>query len=475
MTNTQITAEIFHSTLLQHFGMSPTDDQIRLFHGFQRLIFSSRPRATLIVNGHAGTGKTTSLKALLSCLDQHAMRYELMAPTGRAAKVMELITGRSASTIHRRIYFGFDETREGFYSVRPNKTSGYLYIVDEASMIGDNSESDVLSHLMEFVFENNANKLILMGDSAQLPPVAMAESPALSEDELRRNYDLTIATIHLQQVVRQEMESGILLNANRLRRLQEDLNKSLPVMQVNTGGDVVCVDSLSEHLESAYSTFGIADVIIITRSNKRANLFNQQIRQRVLGCEEEIQSGDRMMVIRNNYFWMQHEPTAGFIANGDIIRISRVLGFEQKGKFRFCRAEIELCDDAVQRKLECVLLCNTINLEQAGLDREQYAELTHEISKDYPDISHPKLLKKALKEDVFMNALHVKFAFAITCHKAQGGQWPCVFVDQGYLTEEMTGKELFRWYYTAVTRASEQLYLIGLQPCQIEEKQIELN
>ncbi|MFM7105976.1 MAG: ATP-dependent RecD-like DNA helicase, partial [Flavobacteriales bacterium] len=215
----QITPEQFNASLMQHVGMAPTDDQIRLFHAFQRLLFTARPRATLIVNGHAGTGKTTSLKALLNCLDQHSLRYELMAPTGRAAKVMTAITGRASYTIHRQIYHGFDDQREGFYSVRANRMSGCLYIVDEASMIGDNSESDLLGHLMEFVFASNGNKLILLGDTAQLPPVGMSDSPALMEDALRKSYDLTIATIHLQQVVRQELDSGILLNANRLREM----------------------------------------------------------------------------------------------------------------------------------------------------------------------------------------------------------------------------------------------------------------
>jgi exodeoxyribonuclease-5 len=471
----QIPPEQFNSSLLQHFEMSPTDDQTRLFHAFQRLLFTTRPRATLIVNGHAGTGKTTSLKALLNCLDQYSLQYQLMAPTGRAAKVMTSITGRSAFTIHRQIYHGFDDQREGFFNVRENRLSGCLYIVDEASMIGDNSESDLLGHLMEFVFASNGNKLILLGDTAQLPPVGMASSPALMEDELRRSFDLTIATIHLQQVVRQELESGILINANRLREMQENAEKILPVMKVMEGSDVESIESVSDALESAYSNFGKEDVIIITRSNKRANLFNQQIRFRVLGCEEEIQSGDRMMVIRNNYFWSEQEVGSGFIANGDIIQILRILRFEQKGRFRFCIAEIELCEQECPKRLECALLCNTIDLEQAGISRELFSELCDEIAKEYPEITQPRLLKKALKEDIYVNALHVKFAYAVTCHKAQGGQWPCVFVDQGYLTEEMTGKELYRWYYTAVTRASEQLYLMGLQPEQIEQRAIDRN
>jgi exodeoxyribonuclease-5 len=471
----QMSPEQFNSSLFQHFGMVPTDDQIRLFHAFQRLLFTARPRATLIVNGHAGTGKTTSLKALLNCLDQYSLRYELMAPTGRAAKVMAAITGRAAYTIHRQIYHGFDDQRDGFYNVRANRMSGCLYIIDEASMIGDHSESDLLSHLMEFVFERNGNKLILLGDSAQLPPVGMSNSPALMEDELRRSFDLTIATIHLQQVVRQELDSGILINANRLREMQVQTEKALPVMVVKSGSDVESIESISDELELAYSFYGKEDVMIITRSNKRANLFNQQIRMRVLGSEEEIQSGDRMMVIRNNYFWNQEDIASGFIANGDIIRIVRVQGMEQKGKFRFCRAEIELCDHENLKRLECTLLCNTIDIEQAGISREFFSELWDEISKDYPDITQSRLLKKALKEDMYVNALHVKFAYAITCHKAQGGQWPCVFVDQGYLTEEMTGKELYRWYYTAVTRASEKLYLMGLHPEQIEQRTIEHN
>lgn len=421
------------------------------------------------MNGHAGTGKTTSLKALLNCLDEHSMRYELMAPTGRAAKVMAAITGRTAYTIHRQIYYGFDEQRDGFHQVRANHMNGCLYIVDEASMIGDNSESDLLGHLMEFVFANNGNKLILLGDTAQLPPVGMSNSPALMEEDLRKNFDLTIATIHLQQVVRQELDSSILINANRLREMQHDKEKALPVLIAKNGSDVENIDSVSDTLESAYSTYGKEDVIIITRSNKRANLFNQQIRQRVLGCDEEIQSGDRMMVIRNNYFWNQKEANSGFIANGDIIHIARIYRFEQKGKFRFCKAEIELCDQEKPTQMECTLLCNTIDIEQAGISRELFSELYNEVAKDYPDIKESRALKKALKDDIYVNALHVKFAYAVTCHKAQGGQWPCVFVDQGYLTEEMTGKELYRWYYTAVTRATEKLYLMGLQPEQIEQ------
>jgi exodeoxyribonuclease-5 len=295
--------------------------------------------------------------------------------------------------------------------------------------------------------------------------VGSAESPALQLNELKSRYYLNIAEIELNEVIRQQKGSGILENATGLRALIQEGKASLPKLTTQSFIDIERIETdLQEYLENAYAKYGKDDLIIITRSNKRANLFNQQIRQRILWLEEEINSGDRMMVLKNNYFWLRPEEySAGFIANGDILEIKRVLNFEDRGKFRFCRAIVKMPDYPDMPEFETILLCNTIWDNHSSLPSEERMALAQLISEDYMDLQDARQIKKAIKSDPYFNALQVKFSYAITCHKAQGGQWPCVFTDQGYITDEMAGVELNRWFYTAFTRAQEKLYLVGFE------------
>jgi exodeoxyribonuclease-5 len=305
----------------------------------------------------------------------------------------------------------------------------------------------------------------LIGDTAQLPPVGSSESPALQLEHLKNQYYLNIAEVELNEVIRQQEGSGILRNATSIRQLIIHDKKELPELQISDYKDIERIGSdLQDYLENAYAKYGKDDMIVITRSNKRANLFNQQIRNRILWLEEEINAGDRMMVLKNNYYWLKSpEFTAGFIANGDTIEIKRVMKFEDRDKFRFCRASVRMPDYPDMPEFETLLLCNTIWDNHASLPVEERQALARMIAEDYPEITDTRMLQKAVKSDPYYNALQVKFSYAITCHKAQGGQWPCVFVDQGYITDEMTGVELNRWFYTAFTRAQEKLYLVGFE------------
>ena len=291
------------------------------------------------------------------------------------------------------------------------------------------------------------------------------QSPALQIEHLRSSYYLHIAEIELSEVIRQAEGSGILDNATNLRQQISAAEKSLPKLDVGGYRDIIRIESdLQDYLENAFSRYGKDDMIVITRSNKRANLFNQQIRQRILWNEEEINAGDRMMVLKNNYYWLKEgEDRAGFIANGDTLLIKRVLRFEDREPFRFCKAIVSMPDYPDMPEFETILLCDAIWVEQSSLSMEKLQSLGNMIALDYPEISERRLLRKKVMEDPYYNALQVKFAYAVTCHKAQGGQWPCVFVDQGYITDEMAGLELNRWFYTAFTRAQEQLYLVGFE------------
>jgi exodeoxyribonuclease-5 len=307
---------------------------------------------------------------------------------------------------------------------------------------------------------------VLIGDGAQLPPVGSDKSPALSMNFLRTEFHLVIAEVELTEVIRQQADSGILHNATLVRQLVVSESTDYPELTTAGFSDVIKLNSgLKEELEDAIQRYGIDDTIIITRSNKRANLFNQQIRLGILDHEEEINQGDRMMVLKNNYHWLNDQPGShsGFIANGDTLKIERILRFEERGKFRFCKATITLVDYPDLPEFDVILLCNSIWEEASALSYEVIKELFAEIAKDYEDEGSVSVIRKAVQKDPYYNALQVKFAYAITCHKAQGGQWPCVFVDKGYVTPEMHGIELNRWLYTAVTRASEKLYLVGFE------------
>jgi exodeoxyribonuclease-5 len=457
------------SALLEAFQFEPTTGQRKFFHAFSRFATSEKERCALLLKGYAGTGKTTSVSVLVNVIEKLGMRYVLLAPTGRAARVLANYSNRSAGTIHRHIYYSKQmRTGEGIFELKENELSDTLFIVDEASMIGHAQNepfNDLLDDLISHVYSGAGCRLLLIGDTAQLPPVGSPDSPALQLDHLKSNYYLNVAEVELNEVIRQQEGSGILRNATTIRQLITSEKKDLPTLTVSEFRDIERISTdLQEYLENAYAHYGKDDMIVITRSNKRANLFNQQIRNRILWLEEEINAGDRMMVLKNNYYWLKGaEFTAGFIANGDTLEIKRVMKFEDRDKFRFCKAIVRMPDYPEMPEFETLLLCNTIWDNHASLPTEERQALARMIAEDYPEISDSRLLQKSVKNDAYYNALQVKFSYAITCHKAQGGQWPCVFVDQGYITDEMTGIELNRWFYTAFTRAQEKLYLVGFE------------
>jgi ATP-dependent exoDNAse (exonuclease V) alpha subunit len=455
--------------LLKAFRFDPTAGQRRLFHAFSRFAVSDKSRCALLLKGYAGTGKTTCVGLLVHVIEKLGLNYVLLAPTGRAARVLANYSNRSASTIHRHIYYAKQtRTGEGVFELKENELTNTIFMVDEASMIGHATGepfNDLLDDLISHVYSGENCKLLIIGDSAQLPPVGSAESPALQLSHLKSSYYLNIAEVELSEVIRQQEGSGILQNATGIRNLISKGDKQLPQLRVDSFEDVNRIESdLQDYLENAFSAYGKDDMIVITRSNKRANLFNQQIRQRILWLEEEINAGDRMMVLKNNYYWIQPtEFSAGFIANGDTLEIKRVLRFEDRNQFRFCKAIVRMPDYPDMPEFETILLCNTIWDNHASLPTEERQALARLIAEDYSDITDNRLLQKAVKNDPYYNALQVKFSYAITCHKAQGGQWPCVFVDQGYINDEMAGIELNRWFYTAFTRAQEKLYLVGFE------------
>jgi exodeoxyribonuclease-5 len=473
-------SEIIEAKAREHMPFEPTSGQDRLLHVFGRFAASPKSRCVLLVKGYAGTGKTTSVKAMVRALEDTGFKVVLLAPTGRAAKVLANYAERSATTIHRQMYYKrSDRSGKIWFELKENKDSDVVFIVDEASMIGsdpmnfkfdDLASGDVLEDLITHVFSGERCKLMFIGDVAQLPPVGCDQSPALNGQKLQLDYDFHLAEIQLTEVIRQAQDSGILYNATALRYLIMNQENAQPVFDTHGFNDVHRVESdVQSLIEQSYHQVGLDDTIIITRSNKRANLYNQQIRFRILGNEDEINSGDRMMVLRNSDFWLPKEYMhIGFIANGDAIQVKRVLRFEDRGAFRFCKAIIELVDYPELPELEVILLCNPINEETPALSSEKMRELWSVIATDYADLGYVKQ-RRAIQQDPYYNALQVKFAYAITCHKSQGGQWSTVFVDPGYLPPDVNQVEANRWMYTAMTRSKSALYLVGMADEQFQQ------
>ena len=466
--------EAFEQHLLHSFPHTPTAGQERLIHAVSRFVMSEQPRCALIIRGYAGTGKTTSVGAIVRTLANYERPTILLAPTGRAAKVMERYAGIPASTIHRHIYVQ-TRSRDGMpaTALAPNPFKHAVFIVDEASMIGESggrsdeggfSYRSLLDDLMEYVFNGVNCRLILVGDDAQLPPVGCDTSPALDENGLRSGFYLTIATIRLTDVVRQELDSGILFNAHRLRLQLEEGDTSFPKLQTGFP-DFHRLDGydLQEKLEELHGRYGEDGVVVITRSNKRANLFNQQIRVRVLWQEEDLNAGDRLMVVKNNYHWLAQATNLPntLLANGDVVEVVRIARrFERYGQ-HFAEAEIRLVDLPEVPAFQVVIHLSVLNYEGASLPHAELQALFEAVAEDYVHLGNRSAIAKAVKQDPCYQALQVKFAWSLTCHKAQGGQWPAVIIDQGYLTEELLDVAFLRWLYTAFTRAERELYLLN--------------
>ncbi|MCB0791361.1 MAG: AAA family ATPase [Flavobacteriales bacterium] len=463
------TLKALSESLLDALGHAPTAGQSKAARALERLMASERSRPVLVVKGYAGTGKTSLVGALVQVLVREGRPVVLLAPTGRAAKVLSAYSGSPASTIHRRIYRMRDDGSALRSAV--HRDEGALFIVDEASMIGNGNgggegpfgDRDLLSDLFDHVFSAPRCRLLLIGDPAQLPPVGSDESPALDVKGLHDHYALTAGAVELKEVVRQQAGSGILENATMLRHL---LDVRTPMPRFLLGHkDVHRVDGtgLQDALETAFSRHGQEEVCVITRSNKRAYLYGQQVRARILGFEEELCPGDRLMVVRNDYFWAARNGKPELIANGEQVEVLRVGALEERYGSRFCSVDIAWSSSEERREGEVMIMLDVIGSEAPALPFAQRRRLQEAILATTAHRSHAARTN-ALRQDPFANALQVKYAYAVTCHKAQGGQWRSVFVDQGYVTEDMIDREYMRWLYTAITRASENLFLLNFHP-----------
>ncbi len=458
--------------LITELPFSPTGDQEGFVYRLSEFLTEDNVGKVFLLRGYAGTGKTSMVISIVRTLKAMKRKYALLAPTGRAAKVLAGYTLQRAFTIHKFIY---QITTDPFgnirFSLRHNRGKNAVIIVDEASMIplqrdaasGRIQSRNLLSDLMKFMEEGENCKLILIGDTAQLPPVGSRDSPALDSKVLHDNFNFLPEMQHeLREVVRQDADSGILMNATELRNLlitgKSDIGLKVDYPDVK----VLDMTEFEDELNSAYSFFGEDCAMVITRSNKVANQYNGQIRLRILYMEDEIASTDKLMVVKNNYHWLPRGSGAGFIANGDLIEIMRLGSLEETHGFRFANATIRLMDYPNEDSLDVKLLLNTLHVESASLPDADHEQLYNSVCAGYAHVAPASEQAKKIVEDPYLNALQVKFGYAITCHKAQGGQWPAVFVDQGYLTAEMLGVEYVRWLYTAITRASENLYLVNL-------------
>ncbi len=472
------------SIILQNFPHNATNEQREVVRRWEDFLLSRDSEAVFLLSGYAGTGKTSLVGALVKTMQKLRQPVVLMAPTGRAAKVFSMYADTPAYTIHRRIYRQKSMEVESF-QVNVNLHKHTLFIVDEASMIANEGLTGamfgtgrLLDDLVQYVYGGDGCRLLLVGDTAQLPPVGEELSPAMMPGVLG-GYGLRVHRAELHEVVRQVEDSGILWNATQLRLLLGTGNVlTFPQLKVTDFPDIQVVpgDELIEKLEQCYYEAGQDETIVVTRSNKRANIFNMGIRGRILGCEEELCSGDRVIIAKNNYYWLEKnqspQPPKGgdrqtgtndtyaFIANGDMAVIRRLRNTRSFYGFRFVDATLNLVDHDGQ-EVEATLLMDTLQAEAPALTREQQEALFQGVWEDYAEITNKRDRMKRLKEDIYYNALQVKYAYAVTCHKAQGGQWQRVFVDQGYVTEDMLSPDYFRWLYTAITRATEKVYLIN--------------
>lgn len=466
--------------ILQQFGFPPTQEQAHALEVFAEFLTDRDSHAVMILRGSAGTGKTTLSGAIVRTLKEIRQKVMLLAPTGRAAKVFSLNSGSPAYTIHRRIYRekSFSGV-EGQFNLNDNLYTDTLFMVDEASMIANMGlggmsfgSGCLLDDLVHFVYQGRNDRLLLIGDKAQLPPVGEEESPALHVAILE-GYGLKVYECDLNEVLRQSEESGILYNATMIRQMitHDDITQ-LPKIHFAGYSDIKPMPGaeLIEALADSYHHVGLDDTIVVTRSNKRANVFNQGIRNMVLDREEELSQGDILMIVKNNYYWMEEERKSNnklrsneipaFLANGDRAKVLKVRRRIDLYGFRFATLLLQFPDYG-NYELEATVLLDTLTSEAPALTHEQQEQLFHQIEEDYLDIPLKADRMKAIRQDQFFNALQVKFAYAVTCHKAQGGQWAHVYVDQGYMTDDMLNPDYIHWLYTAFTRATEMLYLVN--------------
>lgn len=460
-----------YGRLTQSFGFEPTEGQSVVLYHLTAFLLSQKENPTYVLRGYAGTGKTSLVKTLVRTLPAIGMRYVLMAPTGRAAKVLSNYTGQNASTIHRKIYQAMTYPDGSIRIARAeNKYKHTLFIIDEASMIGEQKEfggSSLLDDLLSYVFSGEDCRLLLIGDTAQLPPVESNESPALDCDYLKSQFPITAATYELTEVKRQALESGILYNATDIRELlsQNLYEYALPIFHLQGFDDIQKIEpeTFEEMLHNAFANISDNEAVIVCKSNKRANMFNQAIRGRILNIEGEIATGDKLMVVKNNYFWAEGNNAISFIANGDMAEIRKIKHFEDMYGFRFADVELSFTDYPDAPNIEAKILLDTLNSNSPSLTNEESQQLFTAIEEDYMDIPNRRERYKEMKKNPWFNALQVKFAYALTCHKTQGGQWNSVFIDSSLNLKETLEVEDLRWLYTALTRAQERVYFVNFK------------
>lgn len=460
--------DFLEKRLLAHFSYEATDDQRATFAAIAEFLTSEKE--VFIINGYAGTGKTTIVKSVIDTLTEMETPYALLAPTGRAAKVLSNYTSHPAFTIHKKIYRQKSVTNGiQAFGMNFNAAKNTVYIVDEASMLSDTptetaifGSGSLLDDLFRFIFNEHECKLILIGDQAQLPPVGTIESPALSPDYLERKFFKEPSSASLQQIIRQAEDSGILCNATSIRScLSQNV---IPLPKLSTHSDVERIDGsmLLDALESSYSKVGIQDTIVITRSNKMANRYNEGIRRTILWKDSTISKGDYIMIVKNNYFWTAENKDVSFIANGDIAEIIDIDNYETLYGFDFANVTVRF-SDYNNFEITLKVLLNTLSSESPSLSYEENNKLYTEVSHDYAEIKNKRKLYEEIKKNPYFNAVQIKFAYAITCHKAQGGQWKHVYIDHGFFNKDNVDQEFIRWLYTACTRATEKIYFVNFK------------
>ncbi|WP_299713389.1 AAA family ATPase [uncultured Tenacibaculum sp.] len=465
-------ANDFHKEIIQKFSYDPTQKQLELIDQLAEYIFNTDTNKLFLLKGYAGTGKTTVISTVVHSLWKAGKKAVLLAPTGRAAKVISGYSKRQAFTIHKKIYFPKKQTNGGVsFVMQPNKHTNTIFIVDEASMISDQVQNaklfengSLLDDLISYVYSGKNCKLIFIGDTAQLPPVKLDVSPALDADKLSLHFNKNVNEIELDEVVRQQQDSGILANATDLRLLIQ--NEGIDFQFDVNFPDIVRLQDgyeIQDAITDAYDgDIGVEDTAIIVRSNKRANQYNSQIRTKIRGQENEISVGDYVMVVKNNYFWLKDSSSAGFIANGDICEVMRINDIKELYGFKFAEVTIRMIDYPDMKPFETVLLLDTLTSESPSLSYEESNRLYEAVKEDF---AHEKSKYKqfmGVKKNKYFNALQVKFSYAMTCHKSQGGQWKTIFIEQPYLPDG-SSVEYLRWLYTAITRAQDKLYLIGFK------------
>ena len=462
--------ESFYATFLGHFGCIPTESQSALFSKLETFVRNKNSKEIFLIKGYAGTGKTSLLAAFVQTLHTYKVKTKLLAPTGRAAKVFSLKARSDAFTIHKHIYRRKSKVDiTSGLDLQKNLFKNTLFFVDEASMIGDYSllkdgqisPRNLLEDLIDYVYSGENCKLLLIGDEGQLPPVGSDFSPALSDDYMTNHFpDLSVLSFRLNEVLRQSEDSEVLRNATLLRNTDWI---DYPKFDLKKEGDLIRISGLElqDALESSYSNFGAEETMLITRSNKNANAYNQQIRARILWFEEQLCSGDILMVVKNNYFWLGDETKIGFIANGEMIRIVRIQKIEELHGFEFAHLRVKFVDYDELGEVELIIHTESLTTEGPSLKRERLKDLFFSVERDYVHIREKKKRYEKILADPYFNALQVKYAYAVTCHKSQGGQWADIYIDQGYINEDMLNPDYYRWLYTALTRGTHRVYLVN--------------